>query len=114
MAETIAKKSELFDGFRKRSGLVVPFSQKKIEMAIHHAVEEVARKEGTPRNEGLAQKITAQVIEQLDNPRSEFYVHPDGDNKRIPLIEDVQDLVEILLSDNGESLVVDGGLTNTS
>ena len=106
MGETIAKNKELFYGFRKRSNLVVPFSQKKIEMAIHHAVEEVSRKEGTPRNEGLAQKITAQVVEQLDNPQSEFYVHPDAEGKRTPLIEDVQDLVEILLSDNGESLVV--------
>ncbi len=106
MGETIAKNKELFYGFRKRSNLVVPFSQKKIEMAIHHAVEEVSRKEGTSRNEGLAQKITAQVVEQLDNPRSEFYVHPDAEGKRTPLIEDVQDLVEILLSDNGESLVV--------
>ena len=106
MGEIIAAQSELFDGFRKRSGLVVPFSQKKIEMAIHHAVEEVSRKEGTPRNEGLAQKITAQVLEQLNNPQSEFYVHTNGDDKRIPLIEDVQDLVEILLSDNNESLVV--------
>ncbi len=106
MGESIAKKSELFDGFRKRSGLIVPFSQKKIEMAIHHAVEEVSRKEDTPRNEGLAQKITAQVVEQLSNPQSEFYVHANSDGKRIPLIEDVQDLVEILLSDNSESLVV--------
>jgi len=75
-------------------------------MAIHHSVEEVSRKEGSPRNEGLASKITAQVVEQLDNPQSEFYVHPDAEGKRIPLIEDVQDLVEILLSENGETLVV--------
>jgi len=106
MAELIATKDELFDGFRKRSGLVVPFSRKKIELAIHHSVEEVSRKQGTPRNEGLASKITAQVIEQLDNPLSEFYVHPDAEANRIPLIEDVQDLVEILLAENGETLVV--------
>ncbi|MBI9020611.1 MAG: hypothetical protein JEZ10_05080 [Verrucomicrobia bacterium] len=106
MAELIATKDELFDGFRKRSGLVVPFSRKKIELAIHHSVEEVSRKQGTPRNEGLASKITAQVVEQLDNPLSEFYVHPDADAKRTPLIEDVQDLVEILLAENGETLVV--------
>jgi anaerobic ribonucleoside-triphosphate reductase len=106
MAETVITNNDLFDGFRKRSGLVVPFSSKKIEMAIHHAVEDVARKEGSPRNEGLAQKVTAKVVDQLDNPKSEFYVHPDSDGKRIPHIEDVQDLVEIILSDNGESLVV--------
>ncbi len=106
MAETITKKDALFDGFQKRSGLVVPFSRKKIEMAIHRAVEEVSRKQNVPRNEGLASKITAQVIEQLNNPQSEFYVHPDNEQKRIPRIEDVQDLVEILLSENGETLVV--------
>ena len=106
MAEAVTGKKELFDGFRKRSGLVVPFSCKKIEMAIHRAVEEVSRKQGVPRNEGLASKITAQVAEQLDNPQSEFYVHTDGEGKRIPLIEDVQDLVEILLSESGETLVV--------
>ena len=106
MAETITAKKTLFDGFRKRSGLVVPFSSKKIEMAIHASVEEVARKQNTPRNEGLAPKITAQVIEQLDNPASEFFVRPDAESKRIPHIEDVQDLVEILLSENGETLVV--------
>jgi len=106
MTELITTKEPFFDGFRKRSGLVVPFSYKKIEMAIHHSVEEVSRKEGTPRNEGLASKITAQVVEQLDNPQSEFYVHSGAEDKRIPLIEDVQDLVEILLSENGETLVV--------
>ena len=106
MDKSITTNHALFEGFRKRSGLVVPFSNKKIELAIHHSVEEVSRKEGTPRNEGIAPKITAQVIEQLDNPRSEFYVHSDTDGKRIPLIEDVQDLVEILLSENGETLVV--------
>jgi anaerobic ribonucleoside-triphosphate reductase len=106
MTETITTKNELFDGFRKRSGLIVPFSAKKIEMAIHLAVDEVARKQNTPRNEGLAPKITDQVLEQLNNPQSEFYVRPETDNKRIPRIEDVQDLVEILLAESGETLVV--------
>lgn len=106
MAETITEKNTLFDGFRKRSGLIVPFSPKKIEMAIHLAVEEVARKQNVPRNEGLAPKITAQVLEQLDNPQSEFFVRSEADNKRIPHIEDVQDLVEILLAESGETLVV--------
>ena len=106
MAETITAKDALFDGFRKRSGLIVPFSHKKIEMAIHLAVEEVARKQNIPRNEGLAPKITAQVLEQLNNPQSEFYVRPEADNKRTPHIEDVQDIVEILLAESGETLVV--------
>ncbi len=95
-----------FDGFQKRSGLVVPFSWQKIELAIDRAVDDVARKNQTAKNEGLASKVTDQVLQQLNNPQSEFYVHPDESGKRIPKIEDVQDLVEILLSENGETLVV--------
>ena len=95
-----------FDGFQKRSGLVVPFSWQKIELAIDRAVEDVARKHQMAKNEGLASKVTDQVLQQLGNPVSEFYVHPDDNGKRIPKIEDVQDLVEIALAEQGETLVV--------
>ncbi len=95
-----------FDGFQKRSGLIVPFSWQKIELAIDRAVDEVARKHSVAKNEGLSSKVTDQVLQQLDTPQSEFYVHPDESGKRIPDIEDVQDLVEIVLAENGETLVV--------
>ncbi len=95
-----------FDGFQKRSGLVVPFSWQKIELAIDRAVDEIARKQQTSKNEGLASKVTDEVLKQLNNPQSEFYVHPDDNKKRIPRIEDVQDLVEIVLAEQGETLVV--------
>ena len=96
----------VFDGFQKRSGLLVPFSWQKIELAIDRAVEDVARKQHTPKNEGLASKVTDQVLQQLNNPNSEFYVYADENGKRIPKIEDVQDLVEISLAEQGETLVV--------
>ncbi len=96
----------LFHGFQKRSGLVVPFSWQKIELAIDRAVDEVARKHQVSKNEGLASKVTDQVLNQLNAPQSEFYVHPDTNGKRIPKIEDVQDLVEIVLAEQGETLVV--------
>ncbi len=95
-----------FDGFKKRSGLIVPFRWQKIELAIDRAVDEVARKHHVPKNEGLASKVSRQVLQQLSAPQNEFFVHPDEDNKRIPQIEDVQDLVEILLAENGETLTV--------
>ncbi|VGO21692.1 anaerobic ribonucleoside-triphosphate reductase [Pontiella sulfatireligans] len=95
-----------FDGFQKRSGLVVPFSWQKIELAIDRAVDDVARKHQISKNEGLASKVTDQVMQQLNNPQSEFYVHPSDNSKRIPQIEDVQDLVEIVLAEQGETLVV--------
>ena len=95
-----------FDGFQKRSGLVVPFSSQKIELAIDRAVEDVSRKQGLAKNEGLASRTTEQVLQQLTNPMSEFYVHTNDSDKRIPQIEDVQDLVEIALAEQGETLVV--------
>jgi anaerobic ribonucleoside-triphosphate reductase len=95
-----------FDGFQKRSGLIVPFSWQKIELAIDRAVEDVARKHQLAKNEGLASKVTDQVLQQLTNPVSEFYVHVDSNGKTIPKIEDVQDLVEIVLAEQGETLVV--------
>jgi anaerobic ribonucleoside-triphosphate reductase len=100
------KTNTVFDGFQKRSGLIVPFSWQKIELAIDRAVEEVCRKQSLTKNEGLASKVTDQVIQQLNNPQSEFYVHPGETGKRIPKIEDVQDLVEIVLAEQGETLVV--------
>jgi len=101
-----AQLNAAFDGFQKRSGLVVPFSWQKIELAIDRAVDEVARKHQIAKNEGMASKVTDQVLKQLNNPQSEFYVHPDDSKKRIPQIEDVQDLVEIVLAEQGETLVV--------
>ncbi|MDZ8118099.1 anaerobic ribonucleoside-triphosphate reductase [Pontiella agarivorans] len=95
-----------FDGFQKRSGLIVPFSGQKIERAIDRAVEDVARKQGSEKNEGLDSKTADLVLQQLNNPNSEFYVHADENGKRIPKIEDVQDLVEITLAEQGETLVV--------
>lgn len=95
-----------FDGFKKRSGLIVPFSWQKIELAIDRAIDEVSRKHSVAKNEGLASKVAGQVLQQLSNPQSEFFVRPGEDGKRIPQIEDVQDLVEILLSENGETLTV--------
>jgi anaerobic ribonucleoside-triphosphate reductase len=100
------KLNAAFDGFQKRSGLVVPFSWQKIELAIDRAVEEVSRKHAVPKNEGLSSKVAGQVLQHLTTPQSEFFVHPDETGKRIPQIEDVQDLVEILLAENGETLTV--------
>ncbi len=95
-----------FDGFKKRSGLVVPFRWQKIELAIDRAVDEVSRKHSVAKNEGLSSKVAGQVLQQLSSPQNEFFVHPNEDGKRIPMIEDVQDLVEILLAENGETLTV--------
>ena len=95
-----------FDGFRKRSGVVVPFRAKKIELAVEHALEAVARKTNKNPRTGLAASIVRQVVDQLNRPESEYYVYADSKGLRIPCIEDVQDLVEIMLAESGETLVV--------
>lgn len=101
-----AVESPVFQGFRKRSGVIVPFRPEKIESAIQHAVDAVARKTQHHPGRQLSAHVTRQVIEQLNRPGSEYYVYPDADGRRVPSIEDVQDLVEIVLAENGETLVV--------
>ena len=95
-----------FDGFRKRTGLVVPFRREKIETAIQRAAEEVARRERTECHPALASRIADRVLDQLNDPISEYHVFPDESGHRIPDIEDVQDLVEIVLAESSEVAVV--------
>jgi anaerobic ribonucleoside-triphosphate reductase len=98
--------AEQFDGFRKRDGNVVPFQRMKIETAIQRAAEDVSRKGDATFDHTLPQRITDEVLRQLDMPQSEYYVYPDDKGKRIPQIEDVQDLVEIVMSEAGQTAVV--------
>ena len=95
-----------FEGFRKRSDIIVPFVAEKIEKAVERAVEEVARNVGEEPNKTLAANVCNRVIEQLNTPTSEYFVYPDEDGRRIPRIEDVQDLVEIQLAESGETMIV--------
>ncbi len=101
-----APENSRFDGFRKRSGVVVPFRVEKITNAVQAAVDAVARKTNHHPGRELAAVTTKHVVEQLNRPGSEYYVYPDEKGLRVPLIEDVQDLVEIVLAENGETLVV--------
>jgi len=100
------RQSGHFHGFRKRSELVVPFRIGKIEKAIQKAVEAVARKHGQTPRTNVAPRVARQVLAQLNDPDSEYYVYPDDSGSRIPNIEDVQDLVEIVLAESGETEIV--------
>jgi anaerobic ribonucleoside-triphosphate reductase len=95
-----------FDGFRKRSKAVVPFRLDKITAAVQRAVEAAYRDHDAPAHGDVAPRIAQRVVEQLNLPAGEYYVKPNADGKRIPEIEDVQDLVEILLAESGETMVV--------
>ncbi len=94
------------DGFQKRSGLIVPFRKEKIEKAIQRAVDAVSKNLESPLGKDIARRTANRVIDQLNRPGSEYYVYPDSRGKRVPRIEDVQDLVEILLAESGETMVV--------
>ena len=96
----------MFDGFRKRSGLVVPFRKEKIEHAIQAACQAVERDTGYTPPVDLPDRTTDLVIEQLNTSDSEYYVYEDEQGKRIPRIEDVQDLVEVILAESNETMVV--------
>ncbi|MBR4222098.1 MAG: hypothetical protein IKR81_13130, partial [Victivallales bacterium] len=87
--------------FRKRDGLLVPFRREKISNAILKAAEAAARNGGSPISEAKAAEIADEVVAQLDNPLCEYYTAADKDGLRIPMLEDVQNLVEIVLAEKG-------------
>ncbi|MEA1997024.1 MAG: anaerobic ribonucleoside-triphosphate reductase, partial [Gemmatimonadota bacterium] len=95
-----------FTYFKKRNGMQVPFDPQKITSAVIKASEAVSRREGTVTDKSKIYRITEKVIAYLDDPSSEYYVFPDDEGNRIPEIEDVQDLVEIVLVDEGLSNIV--------
>ncbi|MDD4028197.1 MAG: anaerobic ribonucleoside-triphosphate reductase [Caldisericia bacterium] len=92
--------SYVLDGFRKRDGSVVPFQMDKITNAIQMASYQVQRKNIPDVSVPDAEKVAKKVCEELNNPTSIYFVH-EVDGKRIANIEDIQDLVEITLSQEG-------------
>jgi len=95
-----------FDGFRKRDGTVVPFRREKIQRAVRLAAEAVSRREGLTFSDDLQDRVTDRVVQLLNDPRSDWYVFSDAEGRRIPEIEDVQDLVEITLAEQGWTSIV--------
>ncbi len=95
-----------FQYFRKRDGHLVPFRPEKIAQAILKAGEAAARQNGEEVNDSMATAIADEVVSQLDNPLCEYYTLPDEDGQRIPQLEDVQDMVEIVMSEHNLSATV--------
>lgn len=75
----------------KRSGAVVPFTPERITNAIYRAAVEVGG-----RDRELANALSKQVVEILER-------HPDSDY--MPPIEEIQDVVEKVLIENGHARV---------
>ncbi len=92
--------------FKKRNGTVVPFEPEKITRAVARAAEAVARQEGVRVESAKFAEVTERVIGYLDDPSSEYYVFQDEKGQRVPEIEDVQDLVEIVLAEEKLSSIV--------
>jgi len=74
---------------RKRDGRIVEFDQEKITRAIYKAAESVG---GHDRE--LAQQLSNKVVEEL---KKRF------DDQHIPTVEEVQDIVEKALIENGHA-----------
>lgn len=75
----------------KRTGALVPFNQERIANAIYRAAVSVGG-----RDKAIAQKLSDKVVELMNNK------FPDGST---PHIEDIQDIVEIVLIENGHAKV---------
>ena len=98
--------SAIFDGFRKRDGMVVPFRRDKIVQAIFRAADEVRRRDHVEVGETMPEQMADLVVQQLSDPRSEYHVSADDHGRRIPHIEDMQDLIEIVLAEQGYAPIV--------
>ena len=96
----------IFDGFRKRDGMVVAFRRDKIAQAIFRAADEVRRRDHVEVGETMPGQMADLVIQQLSDPRSEYPVSADEKGRRIPHIEDMQDLIEIVLAEQGYAPIV--------
>lgn len=79
----------MIEYIRKRDGRLVPFEQGKITVAIQRAVRAV---EGTDMDK--ADKIAGEVVGILE------VIYKEG---RVPTVENVQDLVEKILIENGHA-----------
>ena len=75
----------------KRTGAIVPFNQERIANAIYRAAVAVGG-----RDKLTAQELSEQVVEMLNQK------FPEGST---PHIEDVQDIVEKVLIENGHAKV---------
>lgn len=98
--KTPFKHAHAFSGFVKRDGSIVPFDASKISEAIKRAAGKVKREQHGTASFPDADHITEQVISKLNDPYSPYYVN-EADGKKLPEIEDIQDLIEIVLAQNG-------------
>lgn len=76
---------------RKRDGRIVPFDKEKITSAIYRAIVATGGRDRT-----LAESLSSRVVEILDEKYG-----AEG----IPAVEDVQDVVERVLVENGQAKV---------
>jgi ribonucleoside-diphosphate reductase alpha chain len=93
-AEPLEKKTTLnvrITHIRKREGPIVPFDKEKIASAIYRAIVAMGGKD-----RALADSLSSRVIEILDEKYG---------TEAIPAVEDVQDIVERVLVENGQAKV---------
>lgn len=84
-------KRSIIEKIKKRSGEIVPFDQKKITMAIYKAM--MATKQGSRKK---AKELSDKVVEILEKKFGA---------KKIPEVEQIQDIVEQVLIKDGQTIV---------
>jgi len=98
--------THVLDGFEKRNGIVVSFNLEKIEKAVYKAAESVSRSEGREPDPQVAKHVSEIVMKKLNDPSSPYHVRKDDHDNRVAKIEEVQDLVEIVLAEEGLNQVL--------
>jgi ribonucleoside-diphosphate reductase alpha chain len=93
---TLRRVIDMSHGFRlrrirKRDGSIAPFDRCKIERAIQRAAYAVLQQE--PKSIKIASSVTAAVVQKL----------ADAFKNRVPTVEDIQDIVETALMEEGYS-----------
>ncbi|MBP7462600.1 MAG: hypothetical protein KBA26_15050, partial [Candidatus Delongbacteria bacterium] len=89
-----------FHGFVKRDGTVVPFDPDKIALAVRKASKKAPGNQAQLAELPDPDDVAERVVEELNDPGSPYYVE-EYDGRRLPEIEDVQDIVEMILAQQG-------------
>ncbi|RLG13940.1 ribonucleoside triphosphate reductase [Candidatus Pacearchaeota archaeon] len=84
----------MIKGIKKRDGRITPFNQERITKAIFSAATAVAGEEGKEPDYSIAQRISDRIVGKLE------IIFGNG---MIPTVEQIQDLVERQLMEDGYS-----------
>ncbi len=91
-------KESLITKIRKRDGRIVNFEQSKISNAIYKALLATGKPDYP-----LAERLAARIVQRINQGYSVDSVEKEKQSRGVPSVEDVQDMVESVLIEEGLS-----------